>query len=77
MRRRLECASRSIQHCQHPQLKERLFAEISCYQARCFVMKDSLNLISHSLDCQSIQKSLLEELLTRCLSTVQLLCRLI
>ena len=77
MRRRLECVSRSIQHCQHPQLKERLFAEISCYQDRCFVMKDSLNMISHSLDCQSIQKSLLEELLSRCLSTVQLSCRII
>ena len=72
MRRRIECASRSIQHCQHPQLKDRLVAEISFYRVRCLVMKDSLTEISHSLDSQSIQKCLLEELLSRCLSTSQL-----
>ena len=72
MRRRLECASRSIQHCQHPQLKDRLVAEISFYRARCLAMKDSLAVISHSLDSQSTQKCLLEELLSRCLSNSQL-----
>ena len=72
MRRRLECASRSIQHCQHPQLKDRLIAEISFYRARCWAMKDSLAVISRSLDSQSTQKSLLEELLSRCLLTAQL-----
>ena len=72
MRMRIQCASRSIQHCQHPQLKDRLVAEISFYRARCLAMKDSLAVISHSLDAQSIQQCLLEELLSRCLSTAQL-----
>ena len=72
MRRRIHSASRSIQHCQHPQLKDRLFAEISFYRFRCLAMKDSLVVISHSLDSQSIQKCLLEELLSRCLLTAQL-----
>ena len=73
---RIQCASRSIQHCQHPQLKNRLVTEISFYRVRCLAMKDSLNVISHSLDSQSIQKCLLEELLSRCLSTAQLSYRL-
>ena len=72
MRRRIQCASRSIQHCQDPQLKDRLIAEISLYRVRCLAMKDSLTLISLSLDSQSTQKCLLEELLSRCLSTAQL-----
>ena len=72
MRRRIQCATRSIQHCQHPQLKDRLVAEISFYSVRCLAIKDSLTVISHSLDSQSIQKFLLEELLSRCLSTAQL-----
>lgn len=76
MRRRIQCARRSIQHCQHPQLKNRLVSEISFYRVRCLAIKDSLNLISHSLDSQSIQKYLLEELLSRCLSTAQLSYRL-
>ena len=42
MRRRIECAGRSIQHCQHPRLKDRLVAEISFYSARCLVMKASM-----------------------------------
>ena len=71
MRQRLQCASRSIQHCQHPKLKHRLVAEISFYRARCLAMKDSLAVISHSLDSQSTQKYLLEELLSRCLLTAQ------
>ena len=72
MRRRIKCASRSIQYCQHPQLKDRLVSEISFYRVRCLVMKDFLTVISHSLDSQSIQKYLLEELLSRCLSVAQL-----
>ena len=72
MRMRIQSASRSIQHCQHPQLKDRLVAEISFYRARCLAMKDSLAVISHSLDSQSTQKCLLEELLSRCLSNSQL-----
>jgi len=39
-------------------------------------MKDSLAVISHSLDSQSTQKCLLEELLSRCLLTAQLTYRL-
>ena len=76
MRMRIQCASRSIQHCQHPQLKDRLVAEISFYRARCLAMKDSLAVISHSLDSQSTQKCLLEELLSRCLLTAQLTYRI-
>ena len=76
MRRRIKCASRSIQHCQHPQLKDRLVAEISFYSARCLVMKASLAEISCSLESQSTQKYLLEELLSRCLLTAQLTSRL-
>ena len=76
IRQRLQCASRSIQHCQHPKLKNRLVAEISFYRARCLAMKDSLAVISHSLDSQSTQKCLLEELLSRCLLTAQLTYRL-
>ena len=72
MRQRIQRASRSIQHCQHPKLKNRLVAEISFYRARCLAMKDSLAVISHSLDSQSTQKCLLEELLFRCLSAAQL-----
>ena len=72
MRRRIQCASRSIQHCQHPQLKNRLVAEISFYRVRCLAMKDSLTVISHSLGSQSTQKCLLEELLSRCLLMSQL-----
>ena len=72
MRMRIQCTSRSIQHCQHPHLKDRLVAEISFYRTRCLAMKDSLAVISHSLDSQSTQKCLLEELLSRCLSTSQL-----
>ena len=72
MRRRIQCAIRSIQHCQHPQLKDRLVAEISFYRVRCLAIKDSLTVISHSLDSQSTQKCLLDELLSRCLSTAQL-----
>ena len=75
MRRRIKCASRSIQHCQHPQLKDRLVAEISFYRARCLVMKASLTDISFSLESQSTQKDLLEELLSRCLLNVQLIYR--
>ena len=73
MRRRLECAGRSIQHCQHPQLKYRLVAEISFYRARCLAIKGSLAVISNSLESQSTQKCLLEELLSRCLLRVQLI----
>ena len=76
MRRRIQSARRSIQHCQHPQLKIRLVAEISFYRVRCLAMKESLTLISRSLDSQSTQKYLLEELLSRCLSTAQLSYRL-
>ena len=76
MRRRIQCASRSIQHCQHPQLKNRLVAEISVYRVRCLAMKDTLTVISHSLDSQSTQKCLLEELLSRCLLTARLSYRL-
>ena len=76
MGRRITCASRSMQHCQHPQLKDRLVAEISFYRARCLEMKASLTEISCSLDPQSIQKYLLEELLSRCLLTDQLSYRL-
>ena len=72
MRRRIQCASRSIQHCQHPQLKNRLVAEISFYRVRCLAISESLTVISQSLDSQSMQKYLLEELLSRCLSTAQL-----
>ena len=72
MRRRIECASRSIQHCHHPRLKDRLVAEISFYRVRCLAIKDSLTVISQSLDSQSMQKCLLEELLSRCLSAAQL-----
>ena len=72
MRRRIQCASRSIQHCQHPQLKNRLVAEISIYRVRCLAISESLTVISQSLDSQSMQKYLLEELLSRCLSTAQL-----
>ena len=73
---RIQCASRSIQHCQHPQLKYRLVAEISFYRARCLAMKASLAVISNSLESQSTQKCLLEELLSRCLLNVQLIYRL-
>ena len=76
MRRRLQCASRSIQHCQHPKLKNRLVAEISFYRVRCLAIKDSLNVISQSFDSQSMQKCLLEELLSRCLSAAKLPYRL-
>ena len=76
MRRRLQCASRSIQHCQHPKLKNRLVAEISFYRARCLAIKDSLTVISQSVDPQSMQKCLLEELLSRCLSAAKLSYRL-
>ena len=76
MRRRIKCASRSIQHCQHPQLRDRLVAEISFYSARCLAMKASLTEISCSLEPQSTQKYLLEELLSRCLLTAQLSYRL-
>ena len=76
MRRRLECASRSIQYCQHPKLKNRLVAEISFYRVRCLAIKDSLTVISQSLDSKSMQKCLLEELLSRCLSEAQLSCHL-
>ena len=76
MRRRIKCASRSIQHCRHPQLKDRLVAEISFYRARCLAMKASLTEISCSLESQSTQKYLLEELLSRCLLTAQLSSRL-
>ena len=72
MRRRIQCASRSIQHCQHPQLKNRLVAEISFYRVRCLAISESLTVISQSLGSQSMQKYLLEELLSRCLSTAQL-----
>ena len=72
MRRRIQCASRSIQHCQHPQLKNRLVAEISFYRVRCLAISESLTVISQSLESQSMQKYLLEELLSRCLSTAQL-----
>ena len=73
---RLQCASRSIHHCQHPQLKYRLVAEISFYRARCLAMKDSLAVISDSLESQSTQKCLLEELLSRCLLTAQVVYHL-
>ena len=76
MRMRIQCASRSIQHCQHPQLKDRLAAEISFYRIRCLAMKDSLTVISPSLESQSTQKCLLDELLSRCLSTAQLSYRI-
>ncbi len=76
MRRRLQCASRSIQHIQHPKLKNRLVAEISFYRVRCLAIKDSLTVISQSLDSQSMQKCLLEELLSRCLSEAKLPYRL-
>ena len=76
MRRRLQCASHSIQHCQHPKLKNRLVAEKSFYRVRCLAIKDSLTVVSQSLDSQSIQKKLLEELLSRCLLTAQLLYRI-
>ena len=72
MRRRIQCASRSLQHCQQPQLKNRLVAEISFYRVRCLAISESLTVISQSLDSQSMQKYLLEELLSRCLSTAQL-----
>ena len=70
--RRIQCANRSIKYCQHAQLKNRLVEEISFYRMRCLSMKDSLNVISHSLDSQSTQKYLLEELLSRCLSNSQI-----
>ena len=70
--RRIQCANRSIKYCQHEQLKNRLVAELSFYRIRCLAIKGSLNMISHSLDSQSIQKYLLEELLSRCLSNSQL-----
>ena len=76
MRIRIQCASRSIQHCQHPHLKDRLIAEISFYRTRCLAMKDSLAVISNSLESQSTQKCLLEELLSRCLLKAQLIYRL-
>ena len=76
MRRRIKCASRSIQHCQHPQLKDRLVAEISFYSARCLVMKAPLAEISCFVEAQSTQKYLLEELLSRCLLIAQLSSRL-
>ena len=76
MRQRLQCASRSIQHCQHPKLKNRLVAEISFYRVRCLAIKDSLTVISQSLDSQSMQKCLLEELLSRSLLAAQLTYRL-
>ena len=72
MWRRLECASRSIEHCQHPKLKNRLVAEISFSRVRCLAIKDSLTVIRRSVDPQSIQKWLLEELLSRCLSAANL-----
>lgn len=76
MRRRIQCARRSIQYCQHPQLKNRLVAELSFYRVRCLTIKVSLASISHSLDSQSIQKKLLEELLSRCLLTAHLSYRI-
>ena len=65
---RMQSASRSIQRCQHPRLKERLTAEICLHRNRCLAIQDSLAKIKHYLDPQSAQKHLLEELLFRCLS---------
>ena len=72
IQRRIQLASRSIQHCQHPQLQKRLAAEISFYRNRCLVMKTSLAEINRSIDSYSIQKCLLEELISRCLLTTHL-----
>ena len=69
---RMQCLSRSIQRCQHPRLKERLVAEISLHRNRCLAIENALNEINHYLDSQSMQKPLLEELLCRCLLTMQI-----
>ena len=74
--RRIQCASRSIQDCQHAQLKDRLVVEISFYRHRCLAMQTTLAEVNSCLDSQSVQKHLLEELLSRCLSTAQLSYRL-
>ena len=76
IQRRIQSASRSIQDCQHAQLKDRLVAEISSYRHRCLAMQTTLADVNSCLDSQSVQKHLLEELLSRCLSTAQLTYRL-
>ena len=71
--RRMQCATRSIQRCQNLQLKERLVEEISFHRYRCLVIKTALASTKHCIDSQSIQKRLLEELLSRCLLKTQVL----
>ena len=71
IQRRIQCASRSIQDCQHAQLKDRLVAEISFYRHRCLAMQTTLAELNSFLDSESIQKYLLEELLSRCLLTIR------
>ena len=72
IQRRIQCASRSIQDCQHEQLKDRLVAEISFYRHRCLAIQTTLADFNSYLDSQSIQKNLLEELLSRCLLSIRL-----
>ena len=67
IQRRIQFASRSIQHCHHMHLQQRLAVEISFYRNRCLVIKTSLANITCHLDSHSIQKRLLEELISRCL----------
>lgn len=77
IQQRIQCANRSIQHCQHPQLKDRLVTEINFYRMRCLAMKNTLAEFNRFLDSQSIQKCLLEELLSRCLLMAQLQYRIL
>ena len=72
IQRRINCANRSIQDCQHVQLKNRLVAEISSYRNKCLLMQSTLAEINSCIESHSIQKHLLEELLSRCLLTIQL-----
>ena len=72
IQRRIQCASRSIQDCQHEQLKDRLVAEIFVYRHRCLAIQATLAELNSYLDSQSIQKNLLEELLYRCLLAIRL-----
>ena len=69
----MQCATRSIQRCQNLRLKERLVQEISFHRNRCLVIKSLLASTKHCIDSQSIQKRLLDELLSRCLLKIQIL----
>ena len=74
--KRTLCISRSIECCNYPRLKERLYAEIDFYRHRCLSIKHAFGEVKNSINCLSMQRRLLEVLLDRCLIAIHGLHRI-